>query len=413
MSKWTAVLLALVLALTPRVLLAQDAEPPLAPLAAPLAPVGPSAGDIAGAVLGGLGDVIGQALTAWFSTAAPVILGRLVAGAFGFLADQLWHLAGGVLQGVNIFTQLPPGWSYDLQPVGELRARLTPVARAVLLLALVLGVLWAGLGTVIGRPFGRLYNHIGTFLLATGGLLAAPQLTRWWIDLCNALSAALLGGDTGLPGLAAVQGWERLSALGVVAVIYLVVALLLLLNRLKLIVYCVLLLAVAPLGIAAGALPVPPAQRFFRWWLATFLGVTFVQVLQAACLGIGGWLISAPLVAGRVEGPGEGLLSAGVGTAAILAAMSLPQMLLGSLARANLAPGVLYAALHAATMLAGFGVAWRAIDPALRTAVYTVVPRPGAGLPASPGAAATFIGGGYVSSLLGGAPPPALPPPRP
>jgi hypothetical protein len=125
-----------------------------------------------------------------------------------------------------------------------------------------------------------------TFLLATGGLVFAPTLTRWWIDLANAASAALLDPASGLPGLAEVQGFDRLSALGVLAIVYLTIALLLLLHRLKLVVLAALLLTVAPLAIAAGALPFALAQRFFRWWLATFLAVTFVQVLQAGCLGL-------------------------------------------------------------------------------------------------------------------------------
>jgi hypothetical protein len=199
----------------------------------PVGPSWPSAEAIAGAVLGGLGDVIQRALVGFFEQSGAAIFGRLLTAAFGVVADWLWRAAGPLFGGVNVFTQLPPPWSYDLRPVGELRGRLEPVARAVVLLGLVLGIGWAVAGTLLGRPFGRLLNVVPTFLLATGGLLVAPQLCRWWIDFCNALSGALLDPRTGLPGLAQVQGWEQFSALGVVAVVYLVVCLLLLLHRLS------------------------------------------------------------------------------------------------------------------------------------------------------------------------------------
>ena len=134
----------------------------------------------------------------------------------------------------------------------------------MLALALVLGVLWAGLGTILGRPFGHLLNTLPLYLLANAGLVAAPALTRWWIDLVNAASAALLDPSSGLPGLDQVRGFDHVSALGVVAVVYVLFALVFLLHRLKLVVLTALLLTVAPLAIAAGALPFPMAQRFFR-----------------------------------------------------------------------------------------------------------------------------------------------------
>jgi hypothetical protein len=201
----------------------------------------------------------------------------------------------------------------------------------------------------------------------------------------------------------------------VVAVVYLIAAFLLLLHRLKLVVVVALLLVAAPLAIAAGALPFPDAQRFFRWWLSTFLGATFVQVLQATCLGLGAALLSAPLVPGEVEGPAQGVLAASVGVGAILAALSLPGMLLGTLARAQLAPGVVGTTLQAAAMLAGIGLAWPA-GPAIVTPVTRAVGA-FAGPPPAGATVAPIARGGYVGSLLAGAPSPppvlALPPPEP
>ncbi|MGH2356123.1 MAG: hypothetical protein ACRDJN_31330, partial [Chloroflexota bacterium] len=193
--------LILPVALTASPAFAQESPPP-APAPTPSPAPGPDLGgalqDFGSQLLGQLGGVLQQALTDWFTNSGPGLFGKLLATAFGAVAEVLWWLAGGVLGagsgvgGANVFTQLPPGWSYDLAPVVAMRARLLPLAGAVLALALVLGVLWAGLGTVLGRPFGQLLNTVPMYLLASAGLVAAPALTRWWIDLVNAASAALL-----------------------------------------------------------------------------------------------------------------------------------------------------------------------------------------------------------------------------
>src|SRR5690349_14630250 len=67
-------------------------------------------------LLSQLGGIIQQALSDWFTNAGPGYFGKLLASAFGVLADFLWNIAGGLLGGVNIFTQLPPAWTYDLAP---------------------------------------------------------------------------------------------------------------------------------------------------------------------------------------------------------------------------------------------------------------------------------------------------------
>jgi hypothetical protein len=110
------------------------------------------------------------------------------------------------------------------------------------------------------------------------------------------------------------------------------------------------------------------------------------------------------------------VLAASVGVGAILAALSLPGMLLGTLARAQLAPGAVGTTLHAAAMLAGIGLAWPA-GPAVVTPVTRAVGAFAGATPA-PATVAPIARGGYVGSLLAaGAPTPppvlALPPPRP
>jgi hypothetical protein len=120
------------------------------------------------------------------------------------------------------------------------------------------------------------------------------------------------------------------------------------------------------------------------------------------------------VVTGRYDGPVQGMMSVAIGVGAILAAMSLPTMLLGSLARANVAPGMLSTALNVAAMLSGFGLV-RGVAAAAPVARATAV-FPGL---ATGGAGAAVVypattGSGYVRSLLAGAPARlALPPPKP
>ena len=107
----------------------------------------------------------------------------------------------------------------------QLRERLTPLGGAVVLLGLVLGIGWGVVGLVTGKPFARLLRAAPTFLLATGALLVAPQLMAWWIQFCNAASGALLAPGPGLPALREMEAVDRVSALGVIALVYLCFAL--------------------------------------------------------------------------------------------------------------------------------------------------------------------------------------------
>jgi hypothetical protein len=330
-----------------------------------------------------------------------------VAVAFGAIVSWFWTHLGPLLSSINFFTKIPPQWSYELAPLVALRARLTPIGGGIVLLGLVLSVGMGAFGMAFGRPFSRLLHAAPTFLLATGGLLVAPQLMTWWVQFCNAMSDAILAPDTGLPGLSQMEAVARLGSLGVVAVVYLLFGLWFLILRIKLLGLTVVLFGSAPLCIAAGALPAPQGQRLFSWWWVTFLATTFVQVLQALCLAIGGWLLSAPVVTGGAESDAtKDLLSAAIGAGIIFAAGTLPPLLLGSLARAGVGGPSVNTALYVGSLLAGFGGAAAFKAAAHQVAHYT--PALGAVAPAA-GAAASPASG-HVRSLLGGAPL-ALPPP--
>src|SRR5262245_28410261 len=122
------------------------AAPALAQEAPPDPPSGPSfpgAGDIADAILRGLGDVLRTTLDAWWDQSGPVVFGRLITVAFGAVVTWFWTHLGPLLSSINFFTKIPPQWSYELAPLVALRARLTPIGSGVVLLGLALGI---GLG---------------------------------------------------------------------------------------------------------------------------------------------------------------------------------------------------------------------------------------------------------------------------
>lgn len=382
-------LLVVAVALLPAVAHAQEAAPVPTPTPGPSAPSGSSVDDIANGILGGLGDVLLTTLR----QGLPTILGDWLGSTLEALIRGVWDALARVFGPINIFTQMPDLWTYNLPAVGLARQRLVPIAAALVGLGTVLTVLLAGLGTLIGRPFGWALAHAPHLLLAGAGIAAAPQLMSWWIDLMNATSGALLDPVTGLPGLNQLTAVGQLLDIGWVAVLYVAFAGWFLFARLKLLVLAALCVAVAPLAIGVGALPLAPAQHAFRWWLTTFLGVTAVQVLQATCLGIGANVI---LVGSAHSGGASEIMAGLMGAGSLLAAGSIPKMVLGGLAPET---GNMRRTLKRAFyVVAGLGAA--------SAGVATVTQVVGAA------GAVRGYGGTYVGSLLGDGPLPLLPAPK-
>ncbi|HXI15498.1 MAG TPA: hypothetical protein VNM48_03930 [Chloroflexota bacterium] len=323
---------------------------------------------------------------------------KLWLALFGGITGFLWDAAGGALSGgVNVFTQLPPDWSYNLAPVKAMVPLMSSLGLSVLGLAAILALLTIALGLVTGRPFGAALNVFPRYLLAGAALVFAPALIKGWIDFSNAASASLLDVNGGLPGLGMAEGFDRAAGMGVVSLVYLACGFLFFLVRIKLLVLVALLVVTAPLAIAAGALPFGMAQRFFGWWLSTFIGASFVQVLQAVCLGLGAALIAQPTLSeSAVSTQGQGVMAVAMGIGSLFAAMSLPGMLLGSLGRADVGGRLLDTAFKVGMLASGIGTAAgvATIASAATASRAAAVARMG-----TAGASAQLTG--YTQSLLG------------
>lgn len=344
---------------------------------------------------------IGIAFTGWFNTVGPGAILKFIGAIVGLLAAGLNELTNGLMGGFDILFQLPPAFTYELSIVTEVSNKLKLVAWAMIGFAMVLDLLWIAMSRIFARPFGAALAAIPNIFVAVLGLQFASSLMRIWIDMSNAISGFVSNPATGLPGLANLQGVDYFSALGIVAILYVIAAFVLIMHRLKMLVLAAMLLIIYPLGIAAVAFPFEFTQRMHKWWLRTFLVVTFVQVPQAVTLGIGAALISAPTITGKFEGPRLGIVSAIIGASCIIAARAIPGMLMGSLAYMELQPGIVRLVARVTAMLSGVAFAGTAGAVAPGAAmVSSLLERFGL---ARAAAGAGAGGAGFVSTLARGA----------
>lgn len=397
--------------------------------------------DIAQTLLDGLGEVLRQTIDAWWDNSGPVVLGRAAGVLWGAFCAWVWQSAGPLISSVQVFTRIPPQWTVDLAPLAGFHQRARPLAGAALALAFLVSLVLGGIGLLRGHPFSWLFKGMPLFLMAAGGLLYAAPLMRWWLTLVNAMSDSFFAWD-GLPGFATMDTADRLAATGVVGLVWIVFGLWFFVKRVMLIGLIVCLHIAAPFAIVAAAIPTDMTQRFFRWWLMTFLAATIVQVFQSGLLVIGGYLVSAPIVVGGAPSDAvQDLTSVGVGMALIATAAWLPGFLLGGLGAAaggaNFGPVLRMAATLAS--VSGGAVAGRAavqmafggLGAGSAAGAYApyggAIPTPAAGGLAAAGSAG--MGGGavhpgyasvhqvvpsvQVRSLLGSGAPLALPAPQP
>jgi hypothetical protein len=243
-------------------------------------------------------------------------------------------------QQFNILTATRPEHTVGLPQVQHMHGVARAVANAALALILIAG----GYNLIFRRHLTgddeELWPLLGRLLLAAlaantaivGGGPTPAGWAGWFVALNNALiDAATRALPVGLDGLLAAgpadplltTNWPQLGgslllALLVLAV-FLLVALLWLVQMLVRLALLDVLLAVAPLAIVLWALP--QTEGWARLWWRVFLPTLFCQFLQVAALGLG-----AALGRGLAR-PSEAALAPLLGIATLALALKIPGLL--------------------------------------------------------------------------------------
>jgi len=296
------------LALTP---VAWAADPP----AAASAPQGNAAPNPSGGGQGFLPDP-----TRW---AQDVFNQVLVSVAQG-LTDAIGGAVDGVMSSsLNFVSQTPPVGSYDSPTVVGLWGTVRNIANAALLLV----ALWSGYSVMVKEQIGAQYHGAVELLprLALTALLVNTSLSwaRLVIDANNALCGAI--GQASLPAWQHAEAVSQALANVLAGLIYVIAALLLLIQMLMRLALLDILLVSAPMALLCWALP--QTQSWARLWSATFTGTVFVQFIQVLALKLGGSMMTdltwMPVA--------DSLLTVFLGVAVIGLTLKLPDLMRGHL----------------------------------------------------------------------------------
>lgn len=272
-------------------------------------------------------------------------------------------------QQANILTVTRPEHTIGLVQVQQLHG----VARAVANGAVALILMVGGYNLIIRRHLTgddeELWPLLGRLGLATLAINTAivghgtspAGWTGWFLALNNALiDATLRVLPISVDGLLVVTGptdpllvtaWPRLGAALLVTLlifaVFLLVALLWLVQMLVRLALLDVLLAVAPLALVLWVLP--QTEGWARLWWRVFLPTLFCQFLQVAALGLGTALGRA------LARPNDGVLAPLLGIAVLALVLKIP--------------GLLHAGVGQGASLSGSGVRSLALVALVRRAV--------------------------------------------
>lgn len=264
----------------------------------PSLPSFPSASDIANALIGPLR----QALTDWWQQARDQF-GTTVNDTISEAFDAFGAFLSDLLHRVNFVTELPPGMTYQLPAVQQLRGRLETLAWASWPVVVLANLLWAGYGTLVSYPASRLAQGAGRSIVAYTALHFVGGAQVWWIDFCNSLANSILSFEGGLPAMHSVTGLGHAAVELFAAGLYYLFTLILFVGRAGTLGWVDLLLVWTPMALMLWALPFGLAQRFGRFWCDQFLLSVFVQVLIAVVMALAAGLVTtaATLGMGGIE----------------------------------------------------------------------------------------------------------------
>lgn len=229
---------------------------------------------------------------------------------------------------LNIITHTPAQGTYQSPTVRSL----WDFSRALTNAALALVVMWGGFGVMVKEhtrsPYHDLMELLPRVVLGALGANLTLVFAAFLIDANNAVAAGV--GQVGLPGYDQATPTQEGMALIVTALVYGVVAILLVLQMLMRLALIDLLIILAPLAMLAWVLP--QTQGWFRWWSSLFPTTVFQQVLQVMTLRLGAALM-VELTPGSVDGA---LLTLFLGIAVCWLTLKVPALLRPGAHRAGL-----------------------------------------------------------------------------
>ena len=311
---WPVVIvgLALTLALMPSA--ASAADPPTAASSAAPAP-----GNAAPNALGG-----GQGFLPDPTNWAENVFGQVLVSVVQGLTNGIGKSVNGVLgSSLNFISQTPPAGSYDSPTVVALWGTVRTAAN----LALALVAMWSGYSIMVKEHLGASYFGVVETLprLVLTALLVNTSLAwaRLVVDANNALCSAV--GQATLPAVQQADGVSQALANVLASLVYVVAALLLLIQMLMRLALLDILLVSAPAALLCWALP--QTQGWARLWSTTFTATVFVQFIQVLALKLGGSLMSDP----TWMPVSDALLTFVGGIAVIAVTLKLPGLMRGHL----------------------------------------------------------------------------------
>lgn len=251
---------------------------------------------------------------------AHAVFNQVLVDFFGAVSTALQDLVQSVLgSSLNFITQTPPQGSYANGTVVALWGAMRTVADA----ALALVAMWGGFQIMAGRHTATPYHEALELLprLAVGAALVNTSL--FWGQAAIELGNGLCGlvSLQGLPAWRDASTADQAIANVLATLIYLIAAMLLLLQMLMRLALVDLLLIAAPLGLVCWVLP--PTYGWARWWAVAFANAVLTQPLQVVALKLGATLLTDL----TPQSPDSAVLSLLLGVAVLSLTLRIPRLL--------------------------------------------------------------------------------------
>ncbi len=254
---------------------------------------------------------------------ASAVLDTVVETLAGAILDAVtgivdWALGVGD-SSLNIITRTPAAGTYESTTVRALWELSRGVANA----ALAVIVMWGGFNVVLKQhthaPYDGIMELLPRVILAALAVNLTLEIATVLIELNNAFAGAV--SEQGLPGYDQARTEQAGMATVMVAVTYVIVALLLAFQMLMRLALICVLIVLAPVMVVTWVLP--QTQGWARWWAHLLPITVFQQAVQVLTLRLGAALM-VELTPGSVT---DGVLTLMLGIAVCYLTLRVPALL--------------------------------------------------------------------------------------